>query len=389
MVHTIGWRVASPEAIDFWESRLADEGIAGERYPDGSFAFRDPEGLRHELIPGESPDEPLIADHPEVPKELALQGFHGVRAYAHDPEQSRRFLEETLEFEPHGETGWEARGEQRGGLYLYDQSDEGGVPGAGTVHHVAWASPTDEHEAWQQRVAESGAHPTPVIDRFYFKSIYFREPSGVLFEIATIGPGFTADEPLETLGEQLSLPPNYEHLRDQLERRADAAAGPARASRRQVTIAYLERPAEGEPAGLLVLFHGRGADERDLFPLLDELDPERRLLGVTPRGPLSLPPGGDHWYAFQEVGYPDPATFLETYAAVSGVARRLRLRARRAGRLLAGRGDDLRARARRRTATAGGARRAERLHADRARLRARPGAAACRRSRSATAPTTR
>ena len=94
MVHTIGWRVASPEAVDFWESRLADEGIAGERYPDGSFAFRDPEGLRHALIPGESPDEPLIADHPEVPKEFALQGFHGVRAYAHDPEQSRRFLEQ-------------------------------------------------------------------------------------------------------------------------------------------------------------------------------------------------------------------------------------------------------------------------------------------------------
>jgi phospholipase/carboxylesterase len=84
-----------------------------------------------------------------------------------------------------------------------------------------------------------------------------------------------------------------------------------------VTIAHLERRAEGEPAGLLVLFHGRGADERDLFPLLDELDPERRLLGVTPRGPLSLPPGGAHWYAFQQVGYPDPATFFDTYAAVA------------------------------------------------------------------------
>ena len=84
-----------------------------------------------------------------------------------------------------------------------------------------------------------------------------------------------------------------------------------------MTISYLERPAEGEPAGLLVLFHGRGSDERDLFPLLDELDPQRRLLGVTPRGPLSLPPGGAHWYAFQEVGYPDPATFRETYAAVA------------------------------------------------------------------------
>jgi phospholipase/carboxylesterase len=82
-------------------------------------------------------------------------------------------------------------------------------------------------------------------------------------------------------------------------------------------IAHLERPAAGEPEGLLVLFHGRGADEHDLFPLLDVLDPQRRLLGVTPRGPLSLPPGGSHWYAVREIGYPDPATFSPTYEAVS------------------------------------------------------------------------
>ena len=84
-----------------------------------------------------------------------------------------------------------------------------------------------------------------------------------------------------------------------------------------MTIAYRERPADGEPEGLLVLFHGRGVDEHDLFPLLDVLDPQRRLLGLTPRGPLSLPPGGSHWYAVQEIGYPDPATFLPTYRAVS------------------------------------------------------------------------
>lgn len=84
-----------------------------------------------------------------------------------------------------------------------------------------------------------------------------------------------------------------------------------------MTIQHVERPAAGEPEGLLVLFHGRGADEHDLFPLLDVLDPERRLLGVTPRGPLSLPPGGAHWYAVQQIGYPDPSTFLPTYAAAS------------------------------------------------------------------------
>jgi phospholipase/carboxylesterase len=81
---------------------------------------------------------------------------------------------------------------------------------------------------------------------------------------------------------------------------------------------YQVREAEGEPAGALVLFHGRGADELDLYPLLDFLDPEKRLLGVTPRGPFSFPPGGAHWYALREVGYPDRETFLATYGDVGG-----------------------------------------------------------------------
>jgi phospholipase/carboxylesterase len=84
-----------------------------------------------------------------------------------------------------------------------------------------------------------------------------------------------------------------------------------------VSLADRRRPAHGEPAGLLVLFHGRGADEHDLVPLLETLDPEQRLLGVTPRGPLSLPPGGAHWYAVHRIGYPDPDTFLPTYELAS------------------------------------------------------------------------
>ena len=140
-----------------------------------------------------------------------------MRAYA-DPGPSRAFLEQVLSFDPHGDSVWEVRGEKRGSWYAYDEPpQEPGVPGAGTVHHVAFASPPDEHEAWQKRVAESGAHPTPIIDRFYFKSIYFREPSGVLFEIATIGPGFTVDEPLEHLGEKLSIPPFLESRRPEIE----------------------------------------------------------------------------------------------------------------------------------------------------------------------------
>ena len=83
------------------------------------------------------------------------------------------------------------------------------------------------------------------------------------------------------------------------------------------SLSFLTRPAAGEPEGLLVLFHGRGADERDLFPLLDLFDPARRLLGVTPRGPLHLPPGGAHWYAVHEIGFPDPLTFTETFRLAS------------------------------------------------------------------------
>jgi glyoxalase family protein len=216
MVHRVVWRVASDDAIAFWEERLGGDGVTTER-ADGSLLFADPEGLAHELAVVTTSDEPLIADHPEVPKELALQGFEAVRAYAFDPEQSRQFLEQTLEFSPAGDTSWEIRGDHRGSHYVYDRMEERGVGGAGTVHHVAWASPMDDHEAWHKRVDEAGAHPTPVIDRFYFRSIYFREPSGVLFEIATIGPGFEVDEPLEHLGEHLSLPPAYEELRDRLE----------------------------------------------------------------------------------------------------------------------------------------------------------------------------
>ena len=216
MVHTVVFRVRSEEALDFWEARLAAAGMGAER-ERGRVRFADPEQLSLELAVVETEDDPLVASHPEIPTEYAIQGFDGVRAYNSRPEASRGFLE-TLEFDRLGDDVWEARGEQRGGWYAYDAPPpEPARRGAGTVHHVAWASPMEEHEQWRRQVQEAGGSPTPVIDRFYFRSIYFREPCGVLFEIATLGPGFTADEPPETLGEALSLPPDYEHLRDRLE----------------------------------------------------------------------------------------------------------------------------------------------------------------------------
>ena len=200
MVHRVVLRVGSDESLDFWEKR-----VGGER-SDGSLVFADPEGLALELVVDESGDPPLVARHPEIPEEHAIRGFAGVRAYAASPEASASFLG-SLGFEPE----WVSRGE-RTGFYAFDAPPvERGVPGAGTVHHVAWAALTDEHAKWIERVREAGGRPTPVIDRFWFSSIYFREPSGVLFEIASLGPGFTADEDVEHLGERLILPPTFEH----------------------------------------------------------------------------------------------------------------------------------------------------------------------------------
>ncbi len=231
MVHRIVWRVASTQALDFWANRLNDNGRVPDRLED-SVVFSDPEGLVQELRVAETSDEPLTAEHPEIPSELALQGFHAVRAYTEDPARSRSLLEDTLGFVPveHGpvQTGaYEVRGEHRGGFYLYDQAPAApGLQGAGTVHHVAWATAPEDEEAWRERVARAGAHATPVIDRHYFRSVYFREPSGVLFELATIGPGFTVDEPLEQLGEKLSLTPQFEHLREQIEPRLTPLRNP-------------------------------------------------------------------------------------------------------------------------------------------------------------------
>jgi glyoxalase family protein len=212
MVHLVSFRVGSEESLDFWQKRVGGE--IAER----SLVFNDPEGLALELVVDDTDEEPLVANAPDIPAEHRLRGFAGARAYSANPERSERMLE-SLGFEHASQDhSWVARGERRSGFYVYDPPPaQRGLQAAGTVHHVAWASTMEQHEAWRDKVIEGGGQPTPVIDRFYFKSIYFREPSGVLFEIATLGPGFTADEPFESLGESLSLPPNYEQYRAQVE----------------------------------------------------------------------------------------------------------------------------------------------------------------------------
>jgi glyoxalase family protein len=215
MVHRITFRVGSAAALDFWAERLARRGTPSDRGPEG-LDFADPEGLALRLRVSDVPDVPLVAQHPEIPAAMAIQGFDGVRAYSDAPERSRPLLD-ALGFKGDDGRAFELRGDDRGAWYGYDPSPGTGAPGAGTVHHVAFACQLNEQEAWRQQVIAAGAQPTPVIDRFYFRSVYFREPSGVLFEIATLGPGFATDEDPDHLGERLSLPPAFEHLRAQVE----------------------------------------------------------------------------------------------------------------------------------------------------------------------------
>lgn len=217
MIHRIAFRVASEEALGFWARRLASAGLPSTLEGD-RLRFDDPEGLAFELIASPTPDRPLVAVHPEIPQKFALQGFAGVRAFERKRGASHAFLTQTMGFRGTGPDAYESRGDSRGSFYVYEAApEERGLQGSGTVHHVAWSSTMEDHVAWRDRVIEGGGDPTPVIDRFYFRSIYFREPSGVLFEIATIGPGFAADELKEHLGERLSLPPAFEYLRAHLQ----------------------------------------------------------------------------------------------------------------------------------------------------------------------------
>ncbi|HUA44956.1 MAG TPA: VOC family protein [Solirubrobacteraceae bacterium] len=216
MIHRLRWRVASSDALAFWTDRLADENVEVHQLDD-AIRFDDPEGLSLELAVVEAPDEPLTAEAPDIPPEHALQGFDGVRAYGPGREEEHKILTDTMGFELIAPGEYRLHGRRTANYGYDDPPAPVGMQGAGTVHHIAWCDRDDEHGAWRQRLAQAGEHPTQVIDRQYFLSIYFREPRGVLFELATPSPGFAIDEDPEHLGEQLRLPPQHEHLRDRLE----------------------------------------------------------------------------------------------------------------------------------------------------------------------------
>jgi glyoxalase family protein len=178
MVHRILWRVGSEDALRFWQDRLlgagADPVLAG-----GSLRFADPEGLEHEFVVSAVDDPPLIAEHPEVPAEVALQGFEGVRAYSRDPAGSARMLETLLGAERHEDDGrFELRGERRGGWIAFDPAPaQPGRQSAGIVHHVAWGTVDAELRAWIEAVDRAGVPNSGFVDRHYFHSLYLREPA--------------------------------------------------------------------------------------------------------------------------------------------------------------------------------------------------------------------
>lgn len=227
-VARVALRVPSLEALDWWEERLSEAGVehGGIEQSDGrsSLEFTDPEGQRLELVDDGGPAGGTPWEGSPVPSDMAIRGLHSVILTVRDPRPTDFVLTQVLGFRQAGQVS---------GAALYE-TGEGGAgaqvllevapdlpparTGIGGVHHVAFRAQDDEqHRQWQERISASGLGVTPVIDRFYFRSIYFREPGGVLFEIATDGPGFATDEDAAHLGERLSLPPFLEPRRAEIE----------------------------------------------------------------------------------------------------------------------------------------------------------------------------
>ncbi len=219
-----------PGSLDFWVERLTKSGVSVAE-PETRFGARvlplaDPHGLRLALVESESSlGRPFAAwDRSPIPEVHQIRGLESARLVERDLEETVAFLRDGLGFHELGEEdGWHryGLGDGKSGQYLdlrAAPNERRGAWGTGTVHHLAWRVADDAEElAVREQVLRNGAQPTPVIDRFWFKSVYFREPGGVLFELATDGPGFAVDEAAESLGESLVLPPWLEPNRDAIE----------------------------------------------------------------------------------------------------------------------------------------------------------------------------
>ncbi|WP_276261312.1 ring-cleaving dioxygenase [Haloglomus litoreum] len=220
-------------SLDYWEERFDEYGVAYdervERFGETVLPFEDPDGLPVELVAVEIPeDDPTVPWTEWVPAEHAIRGFHSVTLWLADPEPTVEVLETMgLERVATEQAQGDTPGDERirfaasGPVGTYVDvlpTVQSGRQGHGTVHHVAFQTPTDaDQQAMRKAVRTLGQRPTRPIDRHWFRSVYFREPGGVLFELATKEPGYTADEPLEDLGGRLVLPGEFEDRREEIE----------------------------------------------------------------------------------------------------------------------------------------------------------------------------
>jgi glyoxalase family protein len=228
----VAFRVPDLDALEWWSKRFDGLGVAHSEITDTGgrtlLPFTDPEGQRLELVAAGGAATGEQWERSSVPAEFAIRGFHDVTVTSAQPTGTQAMLERVLGFRQVGEQVQDGSGsvavfETGGGgpgTQVRVASADGafGRVGIGGVHHVAFRTPDDEQQLeWRERLESAGLGVTPVIDRFYFHSIYFREPGGTLFEIATDGPGFTADEPEAELGRHLALPPFLEPRRAEIE----------------------------------------------------------------------------------------------------------------------------------------------------------------------------
>lgn len=215
-------------SLAYWRDRLAEHnvsvGTVETRFGEKTLPFQDPHGFHLALVETDDKRDFTPWAKSPVPEEHQLRGMHAVRLWERKLDPTETLLTRVMGFEKVGEdNGWHRYGADEGGsgawIEVQVRSDQGpGRLGAGAVHHAAWRMHNDEEEmALRDAIRHAGLRPSEQIDRFWFKSVYFREPGGVLFELATDGPGFGRDEDLEHLGEQLILPPWMEHKRDEIE----------------------------------------------------------------------------------------------------------------------------------------------------------------------------
>jgi glyoxalase family protein len=216
-----------PDSTGFWRDHLTRQGIAIEektRFGAPLLAFADPDGMALELVANEGKASFQVWEDGPIPAQHVLRGFHGVTLWLDEIEPTARLLTEQMGYTFAGQEGARYRYQGASGDIglnvdlLHKPGLSRGSLGRGSVHHIAFRTVDDSEQLeYQSRLRQAGLHVTPVQDRQYFHSIYFREPGGVLFEIATLGPGFLYDEPVTELGSGLKLPPWYEPNRAEIE----------------------------------------------------------------------------------------------------------------------------------------------------------------------------